>query len=107
MPAGKFLWDLSFDTLIRRLVEIDADIRWEGIVEQLRGQEDEDGSESDDVDPDDLRAAAALFSGAENMAGDSDCEMDGCMADASASARTAALLGTAEDAKLGELTIHA
>ena len=109
MPAGKFLWDSTFETVVRRLVEIDAEIRWEGIVEQLRGQEDEDGSESDDLDPDDLRTAAACFSGGAHMGGDSDCEMDGT-ADGTAprmdiSTHTAALLGTAEDTKLGVLTL--
>ena len=106
MPAGKFLWDSTFEITVRRLVEIDAEIRWEGIVEQLRGQEDEDGSESDDVDPDDLRTAADCFSGGAHMGGDSDCDMDGTPEDSaprmgSSAPTAAALLGTAEDTKLG------
>lgn len=105
MPAGKFLWDSTFETTVRRLVEIDAEIRWEGIVEQLRGQEDEDGSESDGIDPDDLHTTAALF------AGDSDCEMDGAVDDSATrvdcSTHTAAMLGTAEDTKLGALATFA
>jgi hypothetical protein len=108
MPGGKFLWDATFEIAIRRLVDIDAVVRWEGIVEQLRGQEDEDGSESDDVDPDDLHTAAAMFNNGGNMGGDPDFEMKGAGDDAVAmhgASRAAVLLGTAEDSQVGE-TLH-
>ena len=101
MPAGKFLWDSTFEITVRRLVEIDAEIRWEGIVEQLRGQEDEDGSESDDVDPDDLRTAAACFSGGAHIGGDFDCEMDGTADDPAPRMGSGAHTHTAALARFG------
>lgn len=74
---------------------MDCDIRWEGIVQQLTGQEAEAGPSDDDLDDDDVFAVGAMEDQVENLHLDRSGEPPGAAARDSLSAVADSQLGAA------------
>lgn len=50
LPAGDTIQDSLLTDIVDHLVSIDVEIKWEDVVDQLTGQEEEEGSSDDDAD---------------------------------------------------------
>eukprot|EP00892_Ulva_mutabilis_P009463 jgi/Ulvmu1/688/UM010_0060.1 len=59
-PAGAALRDALFFGAAEKMVEMDCDVRWEGIVQALTGQEAEAGPSEDEGEEEDVFAVGAM-----------------------------------------------